>query len=102
MADVVQAQYDALDEIVSNFDNQSQAMEQMLSSIKSSMDQLKPNWIGRGSEAFFQEMESEMIPAAQRLIEGLAEGSACTRDLSQQMKQAEEEAASPFKSWTVA
>lgn len=99
--DVVSAAYDQLDEVASNFQNQSQSMSEMLSAIKSSMDELRPNWIGRGSTAFFQEMESEMLPAAQRLIEALNEGNAVTREISQTMKQAEEEASSPFRNWSV-
>lgn len=99
--DVVQATYDQLAEVASGFQTQSESMSQMMSSIKSSMETLQPNWIGRGSDAFFAEMQSEMLPAGQRLIEALNTGSEVTRQISDQMKAAEEEASGPFKSWTV-
>jgi WXG100 family type VII secretion target len=99
--DIVQATYDQLEEISGKFQNESQSMEQMMSSIKNAMNTLKTNWIGRGSDAFFAEMESEMLPAGQRLIEALHEGSAVTREISTAIRQAEEEASAPFKSWTI-
>jgi len=99
--DVVSAAYDQLDELAANFQAQSESMSEMMSSIKSAMDNLRPNWIGLGSDAFFAEMESEMLPAGQRLIEALSEGSSVTREISQTMKQAEEEASSPFRNWAI-
>lgn len=99
--DIVQATYDQLEEISGRFNNESQSMEQMMSSIKNSMDALKSNWIGKGSDAFFAEMEGEMLPAGQRLIAALNEGSAVTREISSSIQQAEEEASGPFKSWAI-
>lgn len=98
MADEIRADYDQLDQVASRFANQSQAIQQMLQKVKSSMDKLEGNWVGLGSEAFFQEMQSLVLPASQRFQNALQEASQVTRRISQTVKTAEEDASSPFRS----
>jgi len=100
MADEVRADYEQLEQISSRFANQSQEIQQMLQKVRSSMQTLEPDWIGRGSEAFFSEMEGEVLPATARLQQALDEASRITKDIVQTMQQAEEEACSPFRSNT--
>jgi WXG100 family type VII secretion target len=70
----------------------------MLEKVRSSMSKLEDGgWIGRGSDAFFQEMNSEVLPASLRLQEVLDEASQVTRAIVQIVQQAEEEASSPFR-----
>ncbi|MCB0202723.1 MAG: WXG100 family type VII secretion target, partial [Anaerolineae bacterium] len=61
------------------------------------MDELKGGWEGRGSNAFFSEMQGEVLPAVNRLRQAMQEASRITRQIAQTVKQAEEEASSPFK-----
>ena len=76
---------------------QAQATEQMLGKVRSSMSNLENGgWIGRGSDAFFGEMHDEVLPAVERLRQALEEANRVTNQISQVMKQAEEEACSPF------
>jgi WXG100 family type VII secretion target len=99
MADEIRADYDRLEQVANQFANQSQAVGQMLQSVRGSMDPLEGGgWIGRGSDAFFEEMNSEVLPASQRLQEALDEASRVTKQIIQTVKQAEEEASSPFRS----
>lgn len=99
MFDRIEADYDQLEQLATRFANQSQAVQQMLQSVRGSMDGLQNGgWIGRGSEAFFSEMEDKVLPASERLRQALDEATRITRFIAQTVKQAEEEASSPFRS----
>jgi WXG100 family type VII secretion target len=98
MSDEIRADYDQLEEVASRFANQSQVIQQMLQKVRSSMGKLEDGgWIGRGSDAFFQEMQSEVLPASLRLQEVLDEASQVARNIVQIVRQAEDEASSPFR-----
>jgi len=97
MAEEIRADYDQLDEVSGRFQQQSEAAEQLAQMLKSKMDPLESgDWIGQGSDAFFQEMSGEIMPALQRLTEVLQDASAVAKEIVQKMKEAEEEARSPF------
>jgi len=99
MSDEIRADYDQLEDVAGRFANQSQLIQQMLQKVRSSMDKLEDGgWIGRGSRAFFQEMQSEVLPASLRLQDVLEEASQVTRSIIQIVRQAEDEASSPFRS----
>lgn len=96
-ADEIKANYDQLAQVASRFQNQSQATQEMIQSVRSSMDELKGGWEGRGSNAFFSEMQGEVLPAVNRLRQALQEASRTTNQIVQAVKQAEDEASAPFK-----
>ena len=98
MYDEIRADYDQLEQVASQFANQSQAIQQMLQNVRGSMDPLEGGgWIGRGSDAFFTEMQSEIIPANERLQQALDEANRVTKQIVQVVKQAEDDASSPFR-----
>jgi len=98
MADEIRADYEEMEQISNRFANQSQTIQQMMQKVRSSMDKLEGgDWIGRGSDAFFNEMNSDVLPATERLIQALDEASRTTKDISQTVQQAEEEASSRFR-----
>lgn len=98
MAEEIRADYEEMEQISNRFANQSQTVQQMMQKVRSSMDKLESgDWIGRGSDAFFNEMNSEVLPATERLIQALDEASRTTKDISQTVQQAEEEASSRFR-----
>jgi WXG100 family type VII secretion target len=96
-ADEIRADYDQLAQVASKFSNQSQAIQEMTQSVRQSMESLRDGWEGRGSQAFFSEMQSEVLPAVGRLRQALAQAAQVTQKISQTVKQAEEEASSPFR-----
>jgi WXG100 family type VII secretion target len=100
MADEVKADYDQLEQIANRFGNQSEEIQDMLQQVRSSMEKLESDWIGRGSEAFFREMQGEVLPAVQRLQQALQEANRVTKEIVQTMQEADEEASSPFRSNT--
>ena len=98
MADEIRADYDRLENVASQFANQSQEIQQMLQKVRGSMDPLENGgWIGRGSEAFFSEMQSEVLPATERLQQAMDEANRVTKQIVQTIRNAEEEACSPFR-----
>lgn len=98
MTDEIRADYEEMEQIANRFANQSQAIQEMLQKVRSSMEKLENgDWIGRGSDAFFNEMNSDILPAVDRLVQALDEGNRTAKDISQTVQQAEEEASSRFR-----
>lgn len=98
MYDEIRADYDQLEQVASQFANQSQAIQQMSQNIRSSMDPLEGGgWIGRGADAFLAEMQSMVIPANERLEQALDEANRVTKQIVQIVRQAEEDSSSPFR-----
>ncbi len=97
MTDVMRADYERLEQIAYQFTSQALAIEQMMQNVRDSIDSLENGWVGRGSSSFFSEMQSEVLPANDRLQQALDEASRVTKQIIQTIKQAEEEASSPFR-----
>lgn len=98
MADIVRANYQQLEQIANKFKNEAEQSRAILQKVKGAMDPLKSGgWIGKGSDAFFQEMEGKMIPAMNRLAAALQEAAAKTKEIEQTIRQAEDDGANPFK-----
>lgn len=90
----VRVDHDVLGGIARSFGQAADATNNTFRQLKSSMDVLRGgDWIGQGATKFYQEMDSAVLPAVQRLTSALAEGAKVTTQISQVMKQAEEEAA---------
>lgn len=95
--DVVQAQYEQLDDLARRFEQQAEATGKMSAQVRRSMAALQQGgWVGKGSAAFTREMSHEVLPALQRLESALAEGKQTTLGIAQIMRQAEDDAAAPF------
>lgn len=96
-AEEIRADYDQLAQVANRFNQQSQQIQQMTQNVKRSMETLRSGWEGRGSQAFFNEMQGNVLPGTDRLYKALAQASRVTQQISQTVKQAEEEASAPFK-----
>ncbi|HLZ30978.1 MAG TPA: WXG100 family type VII secretion target [Chloroflexota bacterium] len=98
MADEIRAHYDELDQVSTQFSNLSQVVQDMEQKVKASYGKLRDKgWIGMGADAFFNEMESLIFPATDRLHQAMDEASQTTKKISQSVKQAETEASNLFK-----
>lgn len=94
----VRADYDGLAKITQSFARQAAETEKMIQSVQRCVQTLQSgDWIGRGARAFYAEMEQEVLPSLKRLAAALTAAEKVTRQASQIMKQAEEEAASFFQ-----
>lgn len=97
MADIVRANYQQLDQIANKFKNEAEQTRAMLQKVKGAMEPLQSGgWIGKGSDAFFNEMNGKIIPAVNRLAQALQEAASKTKEIGNTMRQAEQEGANPF------
>jgi WXG100 family type VII secretion target len=98
MSDEIQADYDELEQISSQFSNQAQSIQDMIQKVRGSYAKLlDKGWIGMGANAFFDEMEQLVLPSQQRLQDALEQAGEATRTISEAVKQAEENASSLFR-----
>ncbi|MBI1294614.1 WXG100 family type VII secretion target [bacterium] len=98
MSDQIQADYEQLEQVAAKFAQQADSVAQMIQSVRGSMDKLENGgWIGRGSSAFFAEMNNKVLPGTQRLQTALTEAGRATQEISNLVKQAEDEASTPFR-----
>lgn len=96
-SEIVQADYDVLESVTNTFNQLADVNQDMYNSVRSMSEQLsQEGWIGRGSNAFFAEMSQDVLPRLQRLCQALEEAGQTTRQISQIMEQAEQEARSRF------
>ncbi len=93
-ANVIQVDYDLLVEVARRFQQQGEEIEALERAVLGCLRPLQSGgWQGRGSEAFFAEMDEEVLPGMGRLAAGLAEASVTVRAIGNLFAMAEEEAA---------
>jgi WXG100 family type VII secretion target len=95
-ADVVQGNYEQLQQVATRFQRQSEQIAQMEAQMRRSMQKLESSWEGRGSQAFAREMSSLTMPGVVRLKNALNQANTITAKIANTLKQAEEEAARLF------
>jgi WXG100 family type VII secretion target len=90
----VRADYDGLAQIAKAFAQQAGAARQTLQVLKRQQEILRGgDWVGQGATKFYQEMDADILPAVTRLATALETAQRVVIQVSQTMKQAEEEAA---------
>ncbi|MCB0191785.1 MAG: WXG100 family type VII secretion target [Anaerolineae bacterium] len=99
MADnIIQADYEQLEDIARQFTGQGESTEALLKNIRNKFEQLENGgWIGRGADAFFKEMNGELLPAITRMGAALELASKTTLEINNIVRQSEEEAANLFQ-----
>jgi WXG100 family type VII secretion target len=97
MAEQVQANYEALNQIENRFEQLANEVQNMAARIKTQDSALRRGgWIGRGSDAFYSEMDDLVMPAVSRLGRALEEGGQAVNRIARIFSEAEEEAQSGF------
>ena len=97
MAYTVQADDEQLNGIAQRFDDQSSQVLATLAKVQSQMEVLRGGaWIGPNADKFYQIMDSDWIPALDRLGKALAEGASVTRQIQKIIKDADEQNKSYF------
>jgi WXG100 family type VII secretion target len=98
MTERIEVRYDAMEQFAAKFQAQAQSVAVVLQRVRGTMQELQNGgWEGRGSDAFFAEMNGEVLPAMQRLQAAMEDSQQNTRRMADIMEQAEEEAASLFQ-----
>ena len=97
MADIIQADYERLEEIASRFGQKAEATAQTSAQVGQVMGSLQGGgWIGQGAEAFYAEMDGLVLPGMQRLAEAMEQARSVMLQIRDIVKEAEEEASAPF------
>ncbi len=96
--EIIQAEYDQLHTISARFTQHAAQIHQQRAQLRTKLRDLQDGgWIGRGSQAFFSEMNGLVLPAVSRLHEVLSEASRVTLTIIEIMQEAEREAARKFR-----
>jgi len=97
MGEKIEANYEELSNIQRLFTSEAESINQLYTQTRQKVDHLHgAGWIGRGSEAFFAEMQSVVLPSMGRLVKALHDGAQATQRIMQTFQSAEEEAKSIF------
>ncbi|MBX3010474.1 MAG: WXG100 family type VII secretion target [Caldilineaceae bacterium] len=97
-AEIVQTDYDELAAIARRFAQQAQANRALHARVQRNVSALRQGgWQGKGSAAFFGEMDQSVFPVLQRLSDALTAAQSTTLQIEALIRQAEEEAASVFR-----
>jgi WXG100 family type VII secretion target len=95
--DVIQAQYEQLDNIANRFGQAAENNAALAQQVAKAAQTLQNGgWEGKGATAFFSEMETTISPALKRFIHALEEAQTVTLEIKQIIQQAEEKASAPF------
>ncbi len=96
-APTVRSDYDQLKTVASSFSQQADALNQMIQNLNSCEQTLEGgDWIGQGANAFFQEWGNQDLPILKRLQSAMTEAARATQQISNIMKQAEDNASRVF------
>jgi WXG100 family type VII secretion target len=96
----VRSNHDELGKITQSFKAEADRTQQMVQSIKSAYDPLRGgDWIGKGATKFFQEMEGDVFPHCKNLKQALDEAAKVTKQVSDIMRQAEQESSNCLQHW---
>jgi WXG100 family type VII secretion target len=91
---VVRCHYEDLSRVSQEFQRQADVAQQSLKKLSAATQVLQDgDWVGQGATAFYQEMDGQVLPTMQRLARALESAAQNTSQISQIMKQAEDEAA---------
>ena len=94
---IVQVQYDQLTQLVNRINQQAEQVQQLHALVQQHYRPLVAgDWLGRGSQAFFHEMDGEIYPALKRLYSALLAGHDVLGEMGERLRHAEEEAARLF------
>ncbi|MCU0497659.1 MAG: WXG100 family type VII secretion target [Anaerolineae bacterium] len=94
--DIIQVKYDELENIAKMFQAEQERIQEVRQSVKSKAEELRHGWIGMGSDAFFEELEGEVLPRVNRLIDALGSSSQAVYQIIEVMQAAEQEASGQF------
>ena len=95
--DEIRADYEQLAQIARRFADRAEAGADHERLLRQGTERLRSTWRGRAANAFFAEMEGELLPALTRLTEALSEAQRTTVEAARLLREAEEQAAALFQ-----
>lgn len=96
--DRIRADYDELAAIAHEMQQEGYGVDSLIVRLRRCVDALEyGGWIGRGASAFYSEMHNDVFPALHRLANALLDGGDAVSQISQILRDAEEEASALFQ-----
>ena len=96
-APTVRSDYDQLKNVAQSFSQQADTLNGMNQNLQGNVDTLQGgDWIGQGAQAFYKEWGDTVMPTLKRLQSALSESARITQQISQVMKEAEDNASRVF------
>jgi len=92
-----QLQYDEMTSIAKNFKDEGEDIVQLHAATRQRVQDLYDEWVGEGAEKFFEEMETTLLPALQRLANALFESQDVSTEVMKIIQGADEETAGFFR-----
>jgi WXG100 family type VII secretion target len=92
-----QLNYDQLASIAKRFREEGEDIAQLHSVTRQRVRDLHKEWIGDAADKFFDEMETELLPAVQRLAQALFHTQDVTGEIMKIIQEADEETAGYFR-----
>jgi WXG100 family type VII secretion target len=100
MMALVRVSYEMMKKFQNSFRGQEAAVQQTTQKLTKVIEQLRGgDWIGEGATAFFNEMDSEVIPAMKRLQSAMAEGDKVSKEIEKLQHETESSIESLFTEW---
>lgn len=97
MATHTQVNYDEMQAIIKSFQQEEEEMKTLMTQTKSKVESLHNNqWIGQGADQFFNEMETELLPAMGRMVHALNMAGHVAQQMINTIHHADEETKSFF------
>jgi WXG100 family type VII secretion target len=97
-ASKIRTDYEQLTQIAQAFGQQAEAAQRMLDAVQQDMSTLHGgDWVGKGAETFYAEMNAVVLPAVRRLVAAMKEAASTTANINRVMKQAEDDSAALFR-----
>jgi WXG100 family type VII secretion target len=91
-----QLNYDQLEPIARKFKDEGEALIKLHSSTRKHAQDLRKEWIGEAAEKFFEELETELLPALQRLSQALFQSQDVSGEIMKIIQEADQETAGYF------
>ncbi len=102
MSDKTVLNFPRLNSISKNFQQEADELKGVLGQTRGQVENLHSvGWEGRGSDKFFQDMEQQVLPAMNRLINALQTTAGIINDIENVYQKADQEAQRPFKTLKV-
>lgn len=94
----IRGDYQALAQVAQNFGEHANQINAALQRLKQQKETLaNGDWMGQGATAFYAEMDADVLPAIKKLAHALQTARQVTEQMSQVIKQAEDDAAAVFR-----
>jgi WXG100 family type VII secretion target len=97
----IKIDYDFMPKIQGSFRAQGEATQKTIGNLSKTIEQLRGgDWFGEGATAFFNEMDSQIIPSMKNLKKVLDEGDRVTKEIEKLQHDTENNIISLFSNIT--